>query len=115
VEYCPAAEIQRGKMTDIHAIGGRISGITVALDNGDTQFISTPHVVLCPGPMLQSTMDILYQKGLLGIQVPIHHELHARVIFDDPKQITTSTSPLTFDMDPFDELPVRINLWHYCI
>ncbi|OQR81828.1 oxidoreductase [Thraustotheca clavata] len=103
-EYCPNAQVLRGKMIDIHATGGQISGITVAMDNGDKHFVATKHLVLSPGPMLQQTLDLLYEKNLIESKLPINHELHARVIFDDPKQIMSSTSPLTFDMDPIGNL-----------
>ncbi|OQR91772.1 oxidoreductase [Achlya hypogyna] len=104
-EYCPKAQVLRGKMTDVHATGGRISGITVAMDNGDKHFVATNRLVLAPGPMLQQTLDLLMKKNLLAACFPVHHELHARVVFDDPKRIMARTAPLTFDMDPIGHLP----------
>ncbi|EQC24940.1 hypothetical protein SDRG_17177 [Saprolegnia diclina VS20] len=103
-EYCPHAEVVRGKMVDIHAAGGRISGITVVMHNGDKHFVATPKLVLAPGPMLEGTLQLLAKKKLLGDPLPIQHELHARVVFDDPKHIMTSSAPLTFDMDPIGRL-----------
>ncbi|RHY33461.1 hypothetical protein DYB32_001616 [Aphanomyces invadans] len=105
--FCPNAETQRGKMIDIHSSGGRITGITVGLPNGDKETVDTPSLVLAPGPMLQETLRILREKELFDTpELKVHHELHARVIFDDPMQIATSSLPLTFNADPFDRLPV---------
>ena len=105
-EYCPNSQITRGKVIDIHAVGGRVSGVKVAKENGDMQFIATNKVVLSPGPMLQPTLDMLRAKNLSSDKLPIFHELHARVVFDDPKKVLNSKSPLTFDSDPPGKLQV---------
>ncbi|CAK4082555.1 unnamed protein product [Aphanomyces euteiches] len=104
-ELCPGAGFQRSKMVDIHTSGGRITGISVALPNGDIESIETPVVVLSPGPMLKHTLAMLQEKNLLQTSMTLNHELHARVIFDDPQQITTPSSPLTFHADPIGRLP----------
>ncbi|KAG9416723.1 hypothetical protein AC1031_001105 [Aphanomyces cochlioides] len=106
-ELCPGAGFRRSKMVDIHSSGGRITGISVALPNGDIESIETPVVVLSPGPMLKHTLAMLQEKNLLETSLTLNHELHARVIFDDPQQIATPSSPLTFHADPIGRLPVR--------
>ncbi|RHY93137.1 hypothetical protein DYB37_005179 [Aphanomyces astaci] len=101
------------KMIDIHACGGRISGITVGLPNGDKEIVDTAALVLAPGPMLQQTLHLLRAKDLVDTPaLTVHHELHARVIFDDPKQIATATSPLTFHADPVGRLQAMA-VWTY--
>ncbi|KAI9989772.1 hypothetical protein PInf_020059 [Phytophthora infestans] len=36
VEYCPKAEVLQGKVTDFSATGGNVSGVRVAMNNGET-------------------------------------------------------------------------------
>lgn len=94
-------------MTDMWATGGRISGIKIETETGDTHEITTPNVVFATGPLFEETMDMMRQRGLSNWQVPIINELHARAVFDDPAGVFHDQMPLTFDSDPIGKLEVR--------
>jgi hypothetical protein len=105
-EFCPQAQIVRGKMTDIFALSGKISGIKVKSDQGESYHISTPSIVLATGPMLDDSLGLLRSKSFTSMNIPILNELHARAVFDDPLQTMSPTSPLTFDSDPIGKFEV---------
>ncbi|KAJ0394692.1 hypothetical protein P43SY_005651 [Pythium insidiosum] len=98
-EYTPQAQIVRGKVTDIFAIGGRISGVKVESEGGDSHHISTPNVVFATGPLFEETLAILKKRNLSGYNVNIIQELHMRAVMEDPKKIISRSAPLTFDSD----------------
>ncbi|KAF1334864.1 Oxidoreductase, partial [Globisporangium splendens] len=104
LEYCPGAQIVHGKVTDIFAEGGRISGLKVESEEEGTQHISTPNVVFATGPLFEETLGLLKKKDLSNFDIPIVNELHCRAVFDDINQTITSTMPLTFDSDPIGHL-----------
>jgi hypothetical protein len=95
-------------VTDIFALGGSISGLQVATVNGETLHISTPNVVFATGPLFEKTLDVLKKRDLSSFDVPIINELHMRAVMDDPLQVITPTTPLTFDSDHIGHLEVRI-------
>lgn len=97
-------------MTDMWATGGRISGIKIEAENGDTHEITTPNVVFATGPLFEETMAMMRQRGLSSWEVPIINELHARAVFDDPTGVFNDQMPLTFDSDPIGKLEVRKRL-----
>ncbi|GLD93940.1 hypothetical protein PINS_up002545 [Pythium insidiosum] len=98
-EYTPQAQIIRGKLTDIFAIGGRISGVKVESEEGDSHHISTPNVVFATGPLFEETLAILKRRNLSSYNVNIIQELHMRAVMEDPKKIISRSAPLTFDSD----------------
>ncbi|KAG7401505.1 hypothetical protein PHYBOEH_001050 [Phytophthora boehmeriae] len=103
-EYCPEAEVLRGRVTDVSANGGHVSGVKVAMHNGETLEVATPNVVFATGPLFERTMGMLKQRGLSSYDVPIINELHCRAIVDDVDNVLPNTMPLTFDTDPMGKL-----------
>ncbi|DBA04051.1 TPA: hypothetical protein N0F65_009398 [Lagenidium giganteum] len=103
-EYCPYAQIMRGKVSDIFGIGGRVTGLKIESDNGDVHHVSTPNVVLATGPLYEESIKLLRERDLSSFDIPILNELHARAVFDDPHGTVSAISPLTFDTDPMGKL-----------
>ncbi|TMW56466.1 hypothetical protein Poli38472_006476 [Pythium oligandrum] len=99
IEYCPQAQIMRGKVTDIFGVGGKISGLKIESE-GEAHHVSTPNIVFATGPLFEETMGLLKKRNLSSFNVPIINELHMRAVMDDPANIFTTTTPLTFDSDP---------------
>ncbi|RLN58602.1 hypothetical protein BBJ28_00009105 [Nothophytophthora sp. Chile5] len=104
VEFCPKAEVMRGKVTDFFAAGGNVSGVQIAMHNGETLEVDTPNVVFATGPLFERTMEMLKQRDLSSFNVPIINELHCRAIVEDVDKVLPSTMPLTFDSDPMGKL-----------
>jgi glycine/D-amino acid oxidase-like deaminating enzyme len=111
VEYCPQAEVLRGKVTDFEATGGNVSGVKVAMHNGETLEVATPNVVFATGPLFERTLAMLKQRDMSSYNVPIINELHCRAIVDDVDHVLPPTMPLTFDSDPMGNLEVRCMNW----
>lgn len=95
-------------MTDFFADGGKISGLKIEGDNGETHHVSTPNVVFATGPLFEETVGLLKKRDMSSFDIPIMNELHARAVFDDPSGTITPTMPLTFDSDPIGRLEVRV-------
>lgn len=102
--YCPRSQVLQGKMVDVKSNGGRVTGVEIATSTGETYHIATDTLVLAPGPKINETMDIFRRKGLTDMNIPLIHELHGRVVFNDPDHLMQPTYPLTFDADPVGKL-----------
>lgn len=77
--------IVRDRVTAIDASGGRVRGVVLA----SGQRIETNRVVLAAGPMLHDV------SRLLDIELPLHHELHAKVTFADSQHVIPRWAPFT--------------------
>ncbi|MEF3274974.1 MAG: FAD-binding oxidoreductase [Chloroflexus sp.] len=85
----------RGQLTAIEQHGGRISGVTVAAP-GRTLHITTSRVVNAAGPHLAAVSD------LLGIDLPVHNQLHLKAAFTDHLGVIPRNAPLLIWSDPVD-------------
>ncbi|KAE8955082.1 hypothetical protein PR001_g32242 [Phytophthora rubi] len=103
-EYCPNAQVLQGKVADFSATGGNVSGVKVAIHNGETLEVSTSNVVFATGPLFENTLDMLKQRDMSSYDVPIINELHCRAIVDDVDHVLPPTMPPTFDSDPMGKL-----------
>lgn len=82
----------RGRVEGIDTTGGRVQH--VRLDSGEV--IETNRVVLSAGPKL-------HEAGrMLGIDLPLFHELHAKVTFADPRGVIPRSAPFTIWIDEID-------------
>lgn len=73
-----------GRVTAIDTRGGRVSGVWLA----DGAFIETGTAVLAPGPYLE-------QAGrMLGLQLPVHCELHLKVAIKDQLAAIPRNAPM---------------------
>ncbi|MDB4890193.1 MAG: dependent oxidoreductase [Gemmatimonadetes bacterium] len=90
----------RDGVSAIDTQGGRVS--RVRLSSGAS--IDTDRVVLATGPMLP------HSGRLLGIELPLFHELHAKVTFADTLGIIPRSSPFTIWIDEVDGFPGGVHV-----
>lgn len=90
----------RDGVTAIDTAGGRVSRVRLA--SGAS--IDTSRVVLATGPMLPES------GRLLGIDLPLFHELHAKVTFPDRLGVIPRSSPFTIWIDAVDGLPGGVHV-----
>ncbi|HMQ35212.1 MAG TPA: FAD-dependent oxidoreductase, partial [Chloroflexaceae bacterium] len=83
----------RGHVAGVALAGGRVSGVRVAAP-GDEIDISTRRFVSAAGP-LQGEV-----AGLLGLELPLHHELHLKVSFNDHLGVVPRHAPMLIWADP---------------
>ncbi|MEO8622027.1 MAG: FAD-binding oxidoreductase [bacterium] len=80
----------RDRVSAIDTLGGRVSRVRLA--SGAS--IETNRVVLATGPMLPET------GRMLGLELPLFHELHAKVTFRDTFGVVPRSAPFTIWIDP---------------
>jgi glycine/D-amino acid oxidase-like deaminating enzyme len=80
----------RGRVTRVNATGGQIRD--VQLDSGDT--ISTDRFVIAAGPGLPDV------AALLDLELPVFHELHAKMTLHDPLRVIRRDAPFLIWTDP---------------
>ncbi|OAN48392.1 FAD-dependent oxidoreductase [Chloroflexus islandicus] len=83
----------RGQVTAVAQTGGRVNGVTIATAGG-TQQIATPRFVNAAGPHLAAVGE------LLGVELPVHNQLHLKAAFADPLGVVPRTAPLLIWADP---------------
>ena len=86
------ASFRRDRVTGFDISNGTVRG--VRLSSGTT--ISTPHVVLAAGPLVHE------MAAMLGAQVPVVHELHAKLTVRDPRTAVRRDAPFVIWNDPVD-------------
>jgi len=82
-----------GRVEGVRTAGGRVSAVTVR-DAGGTHEISTPRFVVAAGPLLRSV------GRLVGVELPVFCERHAKIAFDDILGAMPREAPLTIWTDP---------------
>lgn len=85
----------RGKVTAVNQTGGRVNAVMVATTSG-TMSIQTPYVVNAAGPYLAEVGD------LIGIDLPVHHQVHLKAAFADPLGVVPRDAPLLIWGDPIE-------------
>ena len=81
-----------GKVVDVETSGSAVSGLQVETESGEIR-VDAPTVVNCAGPGL---------KGIaqeVGCDLPVTHELHMKVAFDDHHGVVPRTMPLSVWLD----------------
>ena len=87
------AHLVRGEVQAIGAAGGQVRAVSVA-SAGGTFEISTPVFVNAAGPFARRV------AGLLGSDLPVECELHAKASFGDPLGAMPRDAPLLILSDP---------------
>jgi glycine/D-amino acid oxidase-like deaminating enzyme len=83
----------RGRIERVVVEGGRVQAVEV--DGGpDAGRIATPCVVVAAGPRVAEV------GRLLGVELPVVHELHAKVTFQDHRRVVPRDLPLMIWTDP---------------
>jgi sarcosine oxidase, subunit beta len=90
----------RDGVSAIDTHGGRISCVRLASGGS----IETNRVVLATGPMLPDT------SRLLGVELPLFHELHAKVTFPDTLGTIPRSAPFTIWIDAVDSFPGGVHV-----
>lgn len=89
------ATFVRGRVDSVAAAGGRVRG--VHLSTGET--IETERFVVAAGPGLPAVAK------MLGIELPIFHELHSKVTLRDRQRSIPRDAPFVIWTDGVDGLP----------
>lgn len=84
------AEFISGRVTGIEVVGGRVRGVRLA--SGET--MAADRVVIAAGPALPEL------GAMLGLDMPVVHELHAKMIFRDTKRTVPRDAPFVIWNDP---------------
>ncbi len=80
----------RDSVTGIDTPGGRVSAVRLA----SGAIIETNRVVLAAGPAMP------HAGRMLGIELPLFHELHAKVTIADERGVIPRSAPFTIWIDP---------------
>jgi glycine/D-amino acid oxidase-like deaminating enzyme len=82
-----------GRVTRVDTTGGRVRAVHVAA-RGAARVISTPRFVNAAGPFLKAV------GRLLGLELPVFSELHAKVAFNDILVTLPRDAPMIIWTDP---------------
>jgi glycine/D-amino acid oxidase-like deaminating enzyme len=85
----------RGRVVGVETSGGRVSGVKLA--TGTT--LETERFVIAAGPGLPAA------ARMLGVELPVFHELHAKLTIRDPLRSVPRDAPFVIWTDPIDHLP----------
>ncbi|MGH7278409.1 MAG: NAD(P)/FAD-dependent oxidoreductase, partial [Candidatus Rokuibacteriota bacterium] len=87
------ARLIEGRVEAVDTTGGRVRAVTVGGRDG-THTISTPRFVDAAGPFLRDV------GRLLGVDLPVFSERHAKVAFNDVLGAVPRSAPMTIWTDP---------------
>jgi glycine/D-amino acid oxidase-like deaminating enzyme len=82
-----------GRVASIDLHGGRVRGVGVATEGGEIDF-ATERLVDAAGPFAGDV------ARLAGLELPLVHELHRKVFFDDHLGVVPREAPLVIWNDP---------------
>ena len=82
-----------GHVAGVETAGGRVSGVRVE-GAGGTHTIATPRFVAAAGPLMKSV------GKMLGVELPLFCERHAKVAFNDTLGAMPRSAPMTIWTDP---------------
>lgn len=82
-----------GRVERVETAGGRISAVEVSGRDG-TRTIATPRFVNAAGPFLKEV------GRLLGLELPVFSERHAKIAFNDTLGVVPRHAPMTIWTDP---------------
>jgi glycine/D-amino acid oxidase-like deaminating enzyme len=88
--HAAGASFVRDRVSGVRTEGGRVRAVTLA--SGDS--IETERFVIAAGPALPDV------ARLLDIELPVRHELHAKLTFRDPRRVVGRDAPFMLWMDP---------------
>jgi glycine/D-amino acid oxidase-like deaminating enzyme len=82
-----------GRVTGVETTGGRVSGVRLEAAGG-AHTLATPRFVAAAGPLMKSV------ARLLGVELPLFCERHAKVAFADHLGAMPRSAPMTIWTDP---------------
>jgi glycine/D-amino acid oxidase-like deaminating enzyme len=83
----------RGRVAEVETAAGRVAGVAVA-GGGEVDRIAAANLVVAAGPRLAEV------AAMLGVDLPVFHELHAKVTFQDRLGVVPRDLPLMIWNDP---------------
>jgi glycine/D-amino acid oxidase-like deaminating enzyme len=83
----------QGRVEGVQARGGRVTEVAVSAADGTTR-ISTLRFVVAAGPLLRAV------GRLVGVELPVFCERHAKVMFNDTLGALPRHAPMTIWADP---------------
>ena len=87
------ARLVEGRVEAVETAGGRVRGVRVASPGGSTS-IATPRFVVAAGPFLKEV------GRLVGVDLPVFCERHAKVAFTDSLGAVPRHAPMLIWTDP---------------
>lgn len=90
--HAAGASFVRDRVAGVRTEGGRVRDVKLA--SGDV--IETERVVIAAGPALPDV------ARLLDLELPVRHELHAKLTFRDPRRVIGRDAPFMLWMDPVE-------------
>lgn len=88
------AELVRARLVAVETTAGRVASVVVRGTDGEEQTIHTSQLVIAAGPAVGE------MARLVGVELPIFHELHRKVFFDDHLGVVPRELPLVIWQDP---------------
>lgn len=88
-------DLMTGRIWSVSTAGGRVRSVHVATQNGELE-VETERLVLAAGPKLKSAAEVL------GVNLPVFSELHAKVSFADTAGAVPRQAGLLIWSDPVD-------------
>jgi len=85
--------LREGRVERVETAGGRVTAVTVN-GAGGAHTVSTPRLVVAAGPLLKPV------GRLLGVELPVFCERHAKVAFNDVLGAMPREAPMTIWTDP---------------
>jgi glycine/D-amino acid oxidase-like deaminating enzyme len=82
-----------GRVERVETTGGRVSGVKVSGRDG-TRTVATPRFVNAAGPFVKDV------GRLLGVELPVFCERHAKVAFNDTLGVVPRHAPMMICTDP---------------
>ena len=82
-----------GRLEGVDTAGGRVRAVTLATREGRTT-LGTPRVVNAAGPFFK------HVGRLLGVELPVFCERHAKVAFNDTLRAVPRAAPMLIGTDP---------------
>jgi glycine/D-amino acid oxidase-like deaminating enzyme len=78
------AELIRASVTDVEATNGEVTSVTLSTG----QRISTSRFINAAGPLIEEV------AGLVGVELPVHHEVHRKISFRDRRAAVPRDAPM---------------------
>jgi glycine/D-amino acid oxidase-like deaminating enzyme len=87
------ATFRQGRLEKVDLSGGRVEAVHLREGSGEIR-ISTGNLVNAAGPFFP------HVARMIGVELPISHELHLKIAFRDPLRVVGRDAPLLIWTDP---------------
>ncbi|NWF53770.1 MAG: FAD-binding oxidoreductase [Syntrophaceae bacterium] len=84
---------RQGRIEKVDVAGGRVEAVRLREGSGD-YLISTGNLINAAGPFFP------HVARMIGVELPVYHELHLKISFRDPFRVVGRDAPLLIWTDP---------------